>query len=76
MPMKLEELEMEVMKLNLEDRAALAKKLILSLDAPSDSENLHLWALETERRLQELREGLVEEIPAEEVLRRTRAAIV
>ncbi len=76
MPMKLEELEREVMKLNLEDRAALAEKLILSLDAPSDEENLHLWVREAERRLQELREGMVGEIPAEEVFRRARAAIV
>ena len=73
--MKLEELEIEVMKLGLEDRAALAEKLILSLDAPSEAENLRLWMAEAERRLKELREGTATEIPAQEVFRRARAAI-
>jgi putative addiction module component (TIGR02574 family) len=73
--MKLEELEIEVMKLGLEDRAALAEKLILSLDAPSEAENLRLWIAEAERRLKELREGTATEIPAQEVFRRARAAI-
>ena len=73
--MKLEELENEVMKLGLEDRAALAEKLILSLDAPSEAENLRLWIAEAERRLKELREGTATEVPAQEVFRRARAAI-
>jgi hypothetical protein len=34
-----------------------------------------LWAKEAERRLDELEQGLVAEIPAEDVLRRARAAI-
>jgi len=73
--MKLKELESEVMKLSLEERAALAEKLILSLDAPSEAENLHLWIAEAERRLKELREGTATEVPAQEVFRRARAAI-
>jgi len=73
--MKLEELEIEVMKLGLEERAALAEKLILSLDAPSEAENLRLWTAEAERRLRELREGTATEVPAQEVFRRARAAI-
>ncbi len=73
--MKLEELESEVMKLGLEERAALAEKLILSLDAPSEAENLRLWIAEAERRLKELREGTATEVPAQEVFRRARAAI-
>jgi len=73
--MKLEELENEVMKLGLEERAALAEKLILSLDAPSEAENLRLWIAEAERRLKELREGTATEVPAQEVFRRARVAI-
>jgi len=73
--MKLEELEIEVLKLGLEERAALAEKLILSLDAPSEAENLRLWIAEAERRLKELREGTATEVPAQEVFRRARAAI-
>ena len=73
--MELNELENEVLKLSIEDRGALAKKLILSVDAPSETENLRLWVAEAEQRLKELREGIVEEIPVEEVFRRARAAI-
>ncbi len=63
------------MKLSLEERAALAERLILSIDAPSDAENLRLWVNEAERRLQELHDGTAEEVPAEEVFRRAKAAI-
>jgi len=76
MSRNLEELEAEVMNLSLEGRAQLVEKLILSLDAPSGEENLRLWVVEAERRLKELREGKAKEIPAEEVFRRARTAIL
>ena len=69
------ELESEAMELAIEERAALAEKLILSLDAPSETENLQLWVEEAERRLKELREGTAMDVPAEDVFRRARAAI-
>ena len=75
MAMNDEQLEAEIMKLDLDARARLAEKLILSLDAPSDEENLRLWVAEAERRLRDLREGRVKEMPAEEVFRRARQAI-
>jgi putative addiction module component (TIGR02574 family) len=75
MAMNDEQLEAEIMKLDLDARARLAEKLILSLDAPSDEENLRLWVAEAERRLRDLREGRAKEIPAEEVFRRARQAI-
>ena len=34
-----EQLEAEIMKLNLDSRAKLAERIILSLDAPSDEED-------------------------------------
>jgi len=74
--MNCEQLEAEVMKLSLDTRAKFAERLILSLDAPSDEENLRLWVTEAERRLKELREGKAKEIPAEEVFRKARAAIL
>ena len=73
--MELARLEREAMKLSMEERAALAARLILSVDAPSDAENLELWVAEAERRLKELREGTAEEVSAEEVFRRAWAAI-
>ncbi|MCP4700520.1 MAG: addiction module protein [Gammaproteobacteria bacterium] len=72
---ELGKLENEVMKLGIGARATLAEKLILSLDAPSDAENLCLWVTEAERRLKELRHGIATEIPAEEVFRRAKAVI-
>ncbi len=66
--MGLKELENDVMKLSVEERH------ILSIDAPSDAENLRLWVGEAERRLKELREGAAREVSAEEVFRRVKAA--
>jgi len=71
-----EQIEAEIMKLDLDTRAKLAERIILSLDAPSDEENLRLWILEADRRLKDLREGKAKEVPAEEVFRRARAAIL
>jgi len=73
--MSLKELETEVMKLGLEERAALAEKLLLSVDAPSDTENLTLWVAEAERRLKELRNGTTAGVAVDEVFRRAKAAI-
>ncbi|NOS81449.1 MAG: addiction module protein [Nitrospira sp.] len=70
-----EQLDAEIMKLDLDARARLAEKLILSLDVPSDEENLRLWVVEAERRLSDLREGQAKEIPAEEMFRLARQAI-
>ncbi len=46
--MELKKLENEVLKLSIEDRGALVEKLILSVDAPSETENLRLWVAEAE----------------------------
>ena len=73
--MSLEELETEIKKLTLKERGALAKWIVQSLDDLPESEIEALWAEEAERRLDELEQGLATEIPAEEVLLRTRAAI-
>lgn len=73
--MGLEDLETEALKLDTAERAILAERLFLSLDAAAEEENLRLWVAEAERRLAELRSGLAEEIPAQEVLGRARAAI-
>lgn len=71
-----EQLETEIMKLSLDARANLAERIILSLDAPSDEEDLQLWVQEAQRRLKDLREGKAKEVPAEDVFRRARAAIL
>jgi hypothetical protein len=73
--MGIKELETEIKKLGLKDRAALAKLIVESLDELSEAEIEVLWVEEAELRLDELEQGLVTEIPAEEALRRARAAI-
>jgi len=73
--MSLKELEAEIRKLDLKDRATLAKRIVESLDELSKEEIEALWVEEAERRLDELEQGAATEIPAEEALRRARAAI-
>lgn len=73
--MSLKELEAEIKKLDLKDRATLAKRIVESLDELSPAEVEALWAEEAERRLDELEQGEVVEISADDALRRARAAI-
>ena len=73
--MRINEIEAEIKKLDLKDRATLAKWIVESLDDLSEAEVEALWAEEAESRLDELEQGLVTEIPDREVLRRARAAI-
>jgi hypothetical protein len=73
--MSIKEIEAEIKKLDLKDRAALAKWIVESLDDLSELEVDVLWAEEAERRLDEMQRGMVTEIPAKEVLRRARASI-
>lgn len=75
MPLTVHQLENELFNLDLNTRAHLAEKLILSIDAPSDAENLQLWVAEAERRLADLRAGKSREYPADEVFRSLRAAL-
>jgi putative addiction module component (TIGR02574 family) len=73
--MSFDELVAEVKKLSLEERAALAKQIVESLDELSEAEIEALWVQEAERRLDELEQGQVTEVSAEQVLRQARAAI-
>ena len=73
--MSFDELVAEVKKLSLEERAALAKWIVESLDELSDPEIEALWVREAEPRLDELEQGRATEVSAKEVLRRARAAI-
>lgn len=66
----LEEISEATMQLGLEERAQLAGKLLLSLDEPSSAELERLWLDEAERRLEDMRSGKVQGIPAEDVFGR------
>lgn len=70
MQTNIETLTQETMALDIEDRAALAGKLILSLDDPKPSELERMWLEESERRLEAYRAGRTAGIPADDVFRR------
>ena len=72
---ELEECEAQALKLPAHERAALAERLIASLDALDEAENERLWLEEAERRYQEYRQGNIEARPFSEALRDARSAI-
>ena len=67
-----EDLLSEALKLRLKKRADLAGELLKSLEELTEAEHKELWLDVAERRLQEMRDGKVREIPAEEVFARGR----
>lgn len=75
MPMTLEELETEALKLSLDERIHLADKLWISADPTPEAEIEQLWVAEAERRLEELRTGKVKAIPGDVVMARARARL-
>lgn len=75
MTMTLQQIEEELFNLDLHTRAKIAQKLLISLDAPNEEENLQLWVAETEHRLSGLRTGKDKEFHAEETFRKIRAAL-
>ncbi len=48
--MSIDDIEAEVLKLDPQSRARLAKRLLESLETLSDQENERLWAEEADRR--------------------------
>ena len=73
--MKLQQIEQEALQLTEEERAELAKKLLLSLDSPSEAEIREDWLTEAYSRARDLDEGKVQPIPAEEVRRKAKALL-
>jgi putative addiction module component (TIGR02574 family) len=70
----LADIEDDALQLSEEDRARLAVRLLASLEeeAGSPEEIEKLWVVEAERRFQELRDGVVQGIPAREVFAKLR----
>ena len=68
-------IEQEALHLPLEDRAQLAQKLLLSLDALSDEELEDVWLTEASRRVRELDRGEAQPVPADEVRRKARTLL-
>lgn len=75
MPMTKKKIEAEALNLDIQTRARLAGKLLMSLDEPSASEVEQLWLNEAERRLEEYRAGNVKGVPGNEVFQRAIAEL-
>ena len=71
--MTIDELRVEVLRLAPEGRADLARELLASLDALSESEIERLWLDEAECRLAQLDSGDASADPSDVVLARVRA---
>ncbi len=75
MGLPLKKIEAEALELSAEERAALAERLIRSLDERTDenpSEVERAWEEEVRRRLAEVEAGTAELIPAAQVLAEVR----
>ena len=72
---QLMEFEAQALKLPPTDRAALAERLIASLDNLSEQQNEQLWIDEADRRYREYKSGKISARSAEEVLSGARNAI-
>jgi putative addiction module component (TIGR02574 family) len=73
METQLEILELEALKLTPGERAALAQRLLASLDEDTEIEDA--WAVEIERRIADVESGAVQAIPISEALEQVRAAL-
>jgi putative addiction module component (TIGR02574 family) len=73
--MDAEAIEREALELPLSKRAALAHKLLLSLDNLSEAEHEQAWLEEAARRAAEIDSGAAQTISGEEVSRQARALL-
>jgi hypothetical protein len=73
MDRKLEAIAAEALQLTVESRAALAKRLLESLDGISPEENDRLWVQEAARRYQQLIAGKAKSISSDEVFDKLKA---
>jgi putative addiction module component (TIGR02574 family) len=68
-------IEQEALGLPPGDRAKLAQKLLLSLDALSEDESEQGWLIEADRRARELDRGDVQPVSADDVRKKARALL-
>ena len=72
---QLMEFEDQALKLSPTDRAALAERLIASLDNLNEQQNEQLWIDEADRRYREYKNGKITARSASDVLSDARDAI-
>jgi putative addiction module component (TIGR02574 family) len=69
------DLESEALQLPHQERARLAKTLLLSLDAQAEEDVDPVWAEEAMHRYREIERGEVTTLPSDDVFREARAHI-
>jgi putative addiction module component (TIGR02574 family) len=67
---KLGEILTSALSLNVDDRAALAERLLASLDELDEEESERLWAEEAQKRLEEYRAGRAGAVEAQDIAKR------
>ena len=75
MPLTLDQITEEAIKLPPASRALLADKLVQSLESENTGEIQQLWSVEAIRRRDEIRSGQVQPIPGEQVIEEVRRLV-
>ncbi|WP_216893003.1 addiction module protein [Nocardia alni] len=75
MSMPVEQLVEQALSLPAEARALLADRLVESLDPVDEHEIQALWAEEATRRLDDVRSGRVDTIPAAQAIEQVRRSL-
>jgi putative addiction module component (TIGR02574 family) len=75
MPLTLDQITEEAIKLPPASRALLADKLVQSLDSEDSDEIQRLWSVEAIRRRDEIRSGQVQPVPGEQVIEEVRRLV-
>lgn len=68
-------IEDEALHLPREKRAQLIQRLVLSLESPSEEELKSDWLLESRRRAEELDNGLIQAVSADDLMKKARALV-
>jgi len=75
MARSVQEIQQEIQKLSLVEKEGILRALVIELDMAADFEIDALWLAEAQRRGQEIDEGLVECVPAEDVFKRLESTL-
>ena len=70
--MKMVELEEELLKLSEPEKKQLLRRLIADLDKGRDEDVRRAWLEEAQRRYKELKDGVVQAVPAKEAIAKAR----
>jgi hypothetical protein len=75
MARSVQEIEQDVRALQTAERNQLLRELIADLDGQSEEATKEAWLHEVQRRYKELQNGLVEPVPASEVIRKAKSRL-